>query len=372
MMNKTRIFVGLLLALLFSMCTSPKQKGEGLPVFNVADALTANLPDTFTWNSIAKNIRMIPVKTDGVIGSNPSVKYFSEDLIIVTEYHSGVFVFDGEGQEIVSFDHKGMGPKEYLYIKRVNYSQKDSLILLYDGGLGKLFRFDLKGNYVDSKSLETNGTVLSIDSDGTMIAINQEGKSLISVWDANLQLIGDYLPFDTLYNDKQKLSCWLMAGKPTGGDTFNVLPVCGDTVYTITKGGTIPLCVVDRGNYKCSSDDLNNRFKVQDNAGYLKTEDITSFSNYFMYGTETQKVLQLWNMKTEELLAWHKGERVGPNHELVFGFRYVFPSGHEIRKWSFDYLNQNCGVFIRQADECLDDVPGLTADDNPVLIVLEF
>lgn len=98
MMNKTRIFVGLLMALLFSMCTSPKQKGEGLPVLNVADALDAALPDTFTWNSIAKNVRMIPLKTDGLIGNSPNVKYFSEDVIIVADYHSGVFVFDGEGQ----------------------------------------------------------------------------------------------------------------------------------------------------------------------------------------------------------------------------------------------------------------------------------
>ena len=124
MMNKTRIFVGLLMALLFSMCTSPKQQGEGLPVFNVADALDAALPDTFTWNSIAKNVRMIPLKTEGLIGRGPNVKYFSDDLIIVTEYHSGVFVFDGEGQEIVSFDHRGMGPKEYLYTTRVNYNKQ--------------------------------------------------------------------------------------------------------------------------------------------------------------------------------------------------------------------------------------------------------
>ena len=51
---------------------------------------------------------------------------------------------------------------------------------------------------------------------------------------------------------------------------------------------------------------------------------------------------------------------------------FLLSSGNEFREWSFDYVNQNKGVFILQADECLDDVEGLTADDNPVILVLEF
>ena len=374
MMNKTRIFVGLLMALLFSMCTSSKQKGEGLPVLNVADALHAALPDTFTWNSIAKNVRMIPLKTDGLIGNGPNVKYFSDDLIIVTEYHSGVFVFDGEGQEIVSFDHRGMGPKEYLYTTRVNYNKKDSLILLYDGGLKKLFRFDLEGKFVDVKSMDVGGTVLNIAPDGSMITANREGRSLVSVWDVNQQLIGEHFPFDTLYTDKQKSNTWLLSGKGVRGETFNVLPFFSDTVYSITKEGAKPLCILKKGNYKCSSDGLNNMLDVQDSDEYLLEESVSQFSSYLVYGATNQGITQLWDLDTGKLLAWNEAERIGSMFApmWIMGFRYVFPSGNEFRKPSFDYVNPNYGVFIRQADECLDDVPGLTADDNPVLIVLEF
>ena len=374
MMNKTRIFVGLLMALLFSMCTSPKQKGEGLPVLNVADALHAALPDTFTWNSIAKNVRMIPLKTDGLIGNGPSVQYFSDDLIIVTEYHSGVFVFDGEGQEIVSFDHRGMGPKEYLYTTRINYNKKDSLILLYDGGLDKLFRFDLEGKFVDVKSMDVGGTILNIAPDGSMITANREGRSLVSVWDVNQQLIGEHFPFDTLYTDKQKSNTWLLSGKGVRGETFNVLPFFSDTVYSITKEGAKPLCILKKGNYKCSSDGLNNMLDVQDSDEYLLEESVSQFSSYLVYGATNQGITQLWDLDTGKLLAWNEAERIGSMFApmWIMGFRYVFPSGNEFREASFDYVNPNYGVFIRQADECLDDVPGLTADDNPVLIVLEF
>jgi hypothetical protein len=373
-MKKTNIFLGLLIALLFSMCTSPKQKGEGLPVLNVADALDAALPDTFTWNSIAKNVRMIPLKTDGLIGNGPSVQYFSDDLIIVTEYHSGVFVFDGEGQEIVSFDHRGMGPKEYLYTTRVNYNKADSLILLYDGGLDKLFRFDLEGKFVDAKSVDVGGTVLNIATDGSMITANREGRSLVSVWDANQQLIGEYFPFDTLYTDKQKLNSWFLSGKGVRGETFNVLPFFSDTVCSITKEGAKPLCILKKGNYKCSSDGLNNMLDVQDSDEYLLNESVSQFSSYLVYGATNQGITQLWDLDTGKLLAWNEAERIGSMFApmWIMGFRYVFPSGNEFREPSFDYVNQNYGVFIRQADECLDDVPGLTADDNPVLIVLEF
>jgi len=374
MMNKTKIFVGLLMALLFSMCTSSKQKmGEVLPVFNVADALDAALPDTFTWNSIARNVRMIPLKTEGLIGRAPSVKYFSDDLIIVTEYHSGVFVFDGEGQEIVSFNHRGMGPKEYLYTTRVNYNKKDSLILLYDGGLKKLFRFDLEGEFVDVKPMDVGGVVLNLAPDGTMITANGEGNSLVKVWDSNLQLLGEYLPFDMLYTDKQKRFYQLMSGKDVKGEAFRVLPVCGDTVYTVTKEGVSPLCVVNRGSYKWLSEELNDLTYMPGNSERLNSELMYSFSSYFCYeGMTSEPITQLWNMRTGELVAWNKGELVKNTFTWIDGFRYVFPSGNEFRKSEFDYLNQNCGVFICQADECLDDVPGLTADDNPVLIVLEF
>ena len=103
-----------------------------MPVLNVADALDAALPDTFTWNSIAKNVRMIPLKTEGLIGRGPNVKYFSDDLIIVTEYHSGVFVFDGEGQGIVSFDHRGMGMSGLVRISSTNISHRSASALRGD------------------------------------------------------------------------------------------------------------------------------------------------------------------------------------------------------------------------------------------------
>ena len=372
MMNKTRIFVGLLMALLFSMCTSPRQQGEGLPVLNVADALDAALPDTFTWNSIAKNVRMIPLKTEQLIGNHPIVKYFSDDMIIISDRSTGILAFDGEGREIVSFNHRGPGPKEYLYDTNINYNKNDSLIFLYDGFGDKLFRFDLEGKFVDVRPANTGGVVLNIDSDGNMFSVNREGDSFVKVWDSNLRLLGEYLPFDTLYTDGQEVSHHLMSGKETGSATLRGLPVCNDTVSTITKEGANPFCIVNRGSYKCSPEDLNNMMDVRDSRDYLNTEKLFSFSSYFLYMTQSHSVMQLWNMRTGELVAWDRAERVGDTSNKIWGFRYVFPSGNEFRELSFDYVNQNQGVFIRQADECLDDVPGLTADDNPVLIVLEF
>lgn len=374
-MKKIMIVMHILILVLFSMCTSPKQKvGESLPVLDVADALNAALPDTFTWNSIAKNVRMIPLKTEQLMGRSLTIKYFSDDLIIVSDRSTGILVFDGEGREIVSFDHQGPGPKEYLFPTAINYNKEDSLILLYDGFANNLFRFDLKGEFVDVRPANTGGIVLNIDSEGNMFSVNREGNSFVKVWDSNLQLLGEHLPFDTLYTDKQKLSHQLMSGKETGSATLRVLPVCNDTVYTVTEGGVTPLCVVDRGSYKCSSDDLNNMLDVKDSRDYMHTEKIYSFSSYFCYIVQNQSVVQLWDLRTGKLLAWNKGERVidGGNPKWSMGFRYVFPSGNEFRELGFDYVNRNSGVFIRQADECVDDIEGLSVDDNPVILVLDF
>ena len=108
---------------------------------------------------------------------------------------------------------------------------------------------------------------------------------------------------------------------------------------------------------------------VRDSGNYLNTEILYCFSSYFYYIAKS--VVQLWDMNTGELVARHRAEPIG-NYQKIWGLRYVFPSGNEFRKSGFDYVYKNSGVFILQADKCLDDVEGLTADDNPVILVLEF
>ncbi len=372
-MKRTRFLTGLLMALLFCMCTSPKQKmGEGLPTFDVADALNAALPDTFTWNSIAKNARMIPLKTEHLIGGMPIVQFFSDDLIIVSDFDTKrIFLFDGEGREKVSFSHYGQGPKEYLYMTKVNYHEKDSLIMLYDGGKKKLFRFDLEGKFVDARPMDTGGTVLKIDTEGTMFSVNQTGESFISIWDDKLELKGECLPFDTCFNDRQKIGFQMLSGKGFIGSEFKVLPATGDTVYSITKEGAHPVCVLDRGRYKCVTEKLGDD-RMLSNPDYLIGESLSFFSSYFYYLANSKTVAELWDMNTGKLLAWNRGVQGSSEYDWIWGFRYVFPSGNEIRPNRFDYVTKNRGIFILQADECLDDVEGLNADDNPVLLVLEF
>lgn len=372
-MKRARFLAGLLMTLLFSMCTSPKQEvGEGLPTFDVADALNVALPDTFTWNSIAKNARMIPLKTEHLIGRMPIVQYFSDNLIIVSDFDTKrIFLFDGEGREKVSFSHYGQGPREYLYITKVNYHEKDSLIMLYDGGKKKLFRFDLEGKFVDARPMDTGGTVLKIDTEGTMLLVNQTGKSFVSIWDDKLQLKGECLPFDTCFNDRQKIGFQMLSGKGFKGSGFNILPATSDTVYSITKEGARPVCVLDRGRYKCVTEKLSDD-RMLSNRDYLIMESLSFFSSYFYYLASSKMVAELWDMDTGKLLAWNRGEQGASEYEWIWGFRYVFPSGNEIRPNRFDYVTKNRGIFIVQADECLDDVEGLTADDNPVLVVLDF
>lgn len=374
MKNNTKAFLGLLTTLFFSMCTSPKQKiEEGLPTLDVANALNAALPDTFTWNNIAKEVRMIPLKTEHLIGGNPDLHYFSDNLIIVSDDATNrVFIFDGEGQEKLSFSHYGQGPKEYIAMTSINYHERDSLIMLYDNDKKRLFRFNLEGKFVDARPVDTDGTILKIDPEGYIFSLNRTGTSFVSIWDDKLQPAGEYLPFDTLYTDQQKINCYTLSGKGTISDAVNLLPACSDTVYSITKAGAEPQCVLKRGSYKCSPDDLNNAMKVLFKPDHLNAEQICSFSSYFYYMTGAQMVVELWDMQTGELLAWNKGEQVGPERDLVFGLRYVLPSGNEIRPWKFDYIAQDSGIFIVQAEECLDDIKGLTDDDNPVLIVLDF
>lgn len=375
-MIKKHFFVGLLMALLLSINTAFGQtSGKKMPVFDVADALDAALSDNFTWNSIAKNVRMIPLKTEGLIGAHPKVHYFSDDLIIVSDISThSVFVFDGEGREKVSFSHFGQGPKEYITMTSVNYHEKDSLIMLYDNRKKKLFRFDLRGRCVDVKTADVGGIILQIDSEGDMLSINRAGKSLVSVWDNKLQLRGEYLPFDVRFNDQQKISSQLLSGKGFHSGASMLLPVCSDTVYSVMKQGVVSFCMVKRGGYKCSPDDLKNIKKVMFNEDYLCGEQVHSFSSYFCYITQNKSVVELWDMHTGKLLAWNKGkyEGKGTDRELIWGFRYVFPSGNEIRPLMLDYVNKDCGVFIVQAEECVDDIRGLSIDDNPVILVLEF
>jgi len=73
------------------------------------------------------NVEYIPFETNdnALMGRSIKIFYVSDNYIIAANTIEGdVFVYDGKGKWKYSFNHKGQGPKEYIYLNSVAIDEK--------------------------------------------------------------------------------------------------------------------------------------------------------------------------------------------------------------------------------------------------------
>jgi len=104
--------------LLYSQSTT-----SALPIIDVSK----NYPrKEFYLQDIAK-VEYIPFETNdkALMGRAIKVFYVSDDYIIAANTIEGdVFVYDGKGKWKYSFNHKGQGPREYVYLNSIAFDVK--------------------------------------------------------------------------------------------------------------------------------------------------------------------------------------------------------------------------------------------------------
>lgn len=163
-MKKSTLFITL--GLLAACSGKPKETKVSLenkeieteiPVVDLASVINQQVPDTFTWNSIAKNIQLIPISTSNktLMGVSRGVIYMGEDYYIIAEYQTQtLYRVDMNGKIQKAFRHVGNGPGEYVYLTRISFNPEDSTIQVFDNGNQKRIFYDVNGNLRKEISLK--------------------------------------------------------------------------------------------------------------------------------------------------------------------------------------------------------------------------
>ena len=138
-------FLWISLVLAFSACSSsPKQAGKdlGLWVFD----LTKEYPTKEIYIQDIADVDYIPLETnDSMLWLGREILYLDDDYIIGASIKTGVYVHDGEGKALHSFNKKGEGPEEYNGMYKVQYDKTSNELYIND--MDRYYIYDVKGNF---------------------------------------------------------------------------------------------------------------------------------------------------------------------------------------------------------------------------------
>ena len=151
------------LLVILSVVAGCKRVSDGnntsLPVLDMGATIGKQVPDTFTWNSVAKKITYVPISTspDALFGSAQLV-HIDNDFYCMVDHQTGtIFYSDKTGKIIHSFSRKGQGPGEYAGLTYVSMNSEDSTIRVFDQRSEKYIVYDLAGNCLKETLMKDKG-----------------------------------------------------------------------------------------------------------------------------------------------------------------------------------------------------------------------
>jgi hypothetical protein len=100
-----------------------QSKTSALPVIDVSKKYSQK---DFILQDIA-TVEYIPFETNdkALMGRSIKIFYVSDDYIIASNIIEGdIFVYDGKGKWKFSFNHKGQGPRDYIYVNSIAFDEK--------------------------------------------------------------------------------------------------------------------------------------------------------------------------------------------------------------------------------------------------------
>ena len=58
---------------------------DTISILDFASAINKEVPDTFTWNSVAKKVTYIPLSSSHLMDGHPAINYLGDDMCILSE-----------------------------------------------------------------------------------------------------------------------------------------------------------------------------------------------------------------------------------------------------------------------------------------------
>jgi hypothetical protein len=372
---KTTLFAfSLIILSLTTGCKNSKsENNSSLPIFDLGASITKQVPDTLTWNSIAKKITYVPISTssDALFAWAMPV-YIGEDFNCMVDHKTNtIFRTDKKGNVINSFSRKGQGPGEYGMISYVHVCLEDSTIRVLDQRGNKCIIYDFEGNLIKSILLKDKGINTPIlMSDSYLVARGggySDHKLYITDEEANIKQ--SLFPMDTTLTEINRMVLASQINFCKNRDLALVHFANEDTVFAVTQSGAEPLCIFEKGGYQLSYEDGMKMMDPQASP-YMRTMWISSIPNYYLITYMLKLVFydEIWSKVDNQIKS-----RV-PNKAGAGGFQFALPSGKKIRFNSRSlYIHGNTvATYIDAVTAAEEGVAGVSEDDNPVLVIMEL
>lgn len=250
----------------------------------------------YSARSIIKNISKIKIKSD---------------LIYIVDSDDILFVFDINGQFKYSIDSKGQGPSEYLEINDFYFT--DSTFILFDSRSKKLLTYNLKGNFLSSKTIGPY-FAFNIAAIDEFRIINLKGTShkanhnILYLKDDEIK--NKYFDYDMVYDDDRK--SYLFNNEIlVSSHTHLYSPGFFSEIYELKKDTVLLKYDLDFGDRELKSKEIFEGISIRNpnsrKENFSQYDYFVSLHKYF----ETDKALiaTFFGFKDQYLLYYNKNSQ---------------------------------------------------------------
>lgn len=354
-------------------------KEDTIAILDFASAINKEVPDTFTWNSVAKKVIYIPLSSSHLMDGHPAINYLGDDMCILSEgKEQWIHRVDFKGSFLSSFRHVGNGPGEYVYLSSVVYHPKDSTIRVFDNGSHKYIIYSKEGKLFREINLVDSELNYLLHAEGDTYFCSgsfSNGKSEIIVSDTALRVKSSILPFDPTDDYVTRGGIMLTTSVQRCGPKLCLFNhIYSDSVFLLTPDGLKPEFILRKGKYAPSLDDVKQFMKWNKNDSFAKGFSIKTFPGYYLvqYSYKDKFFGEIWSKETNQIVS----RTVLTRPDMFSSYRgipYRFPSGTTIKLLPA-YINGNKIAFFIPADEAAGEIPGvkISEDDNPIVMILEL
>ena len=345
--------------------------------------------DTFTINSISKDISFIPLETtDDALLSTENFKLakFNERYYIswsLDRVIKNIMEFDSTGQFIDILIKRGQGPQELPMIVFWSLNRKTQLlsastfyeIIFYS------FENATKNKYTSGNE-SWYGCLLN---DGTFVETTQISDRDTNKPYINFRNQAGEIIHSIYYPQKRDLAHALIEDGSWIVSSYNLFPtytgdalfrdMFNDTIYRIRSMDDInPYIIIYNGSFTPVLEDAPNQ-TTRVRKMYLEKILDTNNNFFVSYSYRNEKYTAIWDKRLKSFISNIKSDnsdeqRIVSNNFNSYGFtRYRTPKGKEILIPILNYYDGNL-YSVLNASEAMEFLPGIVSEDNPVLMII--
>ena len=351
-------------------------------------------PDTFTINSIAKDITFIPLETT----DEALLQVFSFKIAKINESYyissgesrrgnfSGIMEFDNTGRFIdyLMLKKAGNGPNElpfFVFNWASNHNTKLLVastayqILLHSFDNSATNKFNLGGSWYEC--LLNDGTMVSLPDylgyggDPTIPYLhfrNQEAEIVHSVYYPQKRDFAFQIP-----ENSSPIAGYTLSPTYTGDAIFE--DMFNDTLYRIRGMHDIkPYIIFHRGLLAPVAKDATDRAAIIQKIYYGTTVDTKKYF-FIRYGYRNERYTAIWDKKTLELIANTKADLSDEKEKMLSSgvnfVKYRMPNGKKVLINISYYMDGKLYAAL-DAEQAMEFLPNIVSDDNPVLMIINI